>query len=307
MKILTYQLLALMSLALGTSTLLAQESDVVLKKLSNPTQSIGIHIGDVLKRNIELEVRLPYQISKATFPVKGSNQNGIELVDFKVESVQRDKLTLYKLDFTYQVFASSSIPMVMKLPEEKFAVTGGSKALSVNVPAWNFWFSPLVVANFNSAKVNLQPQHNPPLVDIGHEQIRLTLFLGLLIIGLTGAIYVNGDKKWLPFMGGAFATAHRKLKQLPKVRSQNHYEQEKQALFYIHQAFNKIYGRNVFAQDIDLFLTVYPSFIKMKLEIESFFNSSNQSLFSTQQRGSSGQIKELIALSKGLRDCERGV
>jgi len=188
------------------------------------------------------------------------------------------------------------------LPAEQFAFTGGAKALSIKVPAWRFWFSPLVAEGINNAKENLQPQFAPTLIDINAHHTKFLLSLALFITGLLGLIYINADKRWLPFMNGEFAQAHRSLKKLPSNEAA-----EKNALVYMHQAFNNIYGKNLFADEVVQFLANYPKFSILKIEIVHFFEQSNASLFGSQPQNGEHFIKELIALSKRLRDCERGV
>jgi mxaA protein len=83
--------------------------------------------------------------------------------------------------------------------------------------------------------------------------------------------------------------------------------EEKQALVYVHQAFNKHYGANMFARDIEHFVSLRSSFKKMKAEIAQFFDESNQSLYAVEPRNSQKIIADLVQLSKQLRDCERGV
>jgi len=159
-----------------------------------------------------------------------------------------------------------------------------------------------VVANISIAKDNLQPQYQPPLIDSSAHRSLLAVFFGLLMTGLVGLIYINVDRRWLPFMGGAFAQAHRNLKKLPRNAAQ-----EKKALFYLHQAFNKVYGANLFAPDVARFIEAHPGFAKVKSGIETFFEKSNKSLFAHETRDSAQFINDLIAFSKNLRDCERGV
>jgi mxaA protein len=128
---------------------------------------------------------------------------------------------------------------------------------------------------------------------------------------------MNADGNWLPFMGGAFAKAHRQLKRMAKSSmaksstAKTAVEEtsalEKRALVYVHQAFNQHYGANMFARDIEHFVGLRPSFKKMKAEIAQFFDESNQSLYSVEPRNSQKIITDLAQLSKRLRDCERGV
>lgn len=301
MKNLIVKLVTFGSMVFAAHGALGQEPDARLLRLVNPSQSISIHIGDVLERKIEIEVQQPYQLSRNALPLKGSNQLGIELADIEVDTSQREQKTIYTIALRYQVFANAHTPGAMQLPAEEFALTGGPKALSVRVPAWRFWFSPLVAANVSYAKESLQPQYRPALVETGEHRARMAFWLALFITGLFGLIYINADGRWLPYMNGAFAQAHRNLKKLPKTR-----DGERAALFCLHQAFNRVYGASMFAGDIAAFLQAHPRFFRLKAEIASFFERSNRSLFDDQDHDSAQFINDLTVLGKILRDCERG-
>ncbi|MFA7350593.1 MAG: hypothetical protein WC009_07510 [Methylotenera sp.] len=307
-------------LALNLSAVVAKDAETTqvadaavakIVSLTNPSASYGVQIGDKLSRKVVLDVPMPYQIAKEAFPKKGKKANGIELVEVNVETDQQKTRTLYTVNLGYQAFTNTNTPAVMQLPAEKFTLTGGEKAdnqtMAIDLPAWGFWFSPLVSGGIETAQKNIQPEFTPPLVAISAHQTRLILFLSVLAASLLALLYINADGNWLPFMGGAFAQAHRQLKRLSKSSVAKTAKEEKQALVYIHQAFNKLYRANIFARDIDRFVTMRPSFKKMKGEIEQFFNDSNQSLYSIEARDSAKVIQNLVQLSKQLRDCERGV
>ncbi len=275
--------------------------------ITNPAQAYGVQIGDKLSRKVVLELPTPYQIASSAFPKKGAKDKGVELVAVSMETDQQKSKTIYTVNLSYQTFINSNTPTVMQLPAEKFTLTGGEKNIAIDLPAWGFWFSPLVVGGIPVAEKNMQPEFKPPLIDVSAHQTRLTVFLSMLIASLLGLLYVNADGNWLPFMGGAFAKAHRQLKRLSKTSTPKTPADEKQALVYIHQAFNQHYGANIFARDIERFVAMRPSFGKMKAEIEQFFNYSNQSLYAVDVRDSGLVIANLVLLSKQLRDCERGV
>ncbi len=298
-------------LALNLSAVVAQDAATAIEpkivSLTNPEASYGVQIGDKLSRKVVLDVPMPYQIAKDAFPKKGIKNNGIELVEVNVETDQQKARTLYTVNLGYQAFTNTNTPVVMQLPAVKLTLTGGEKSMAIDLPAWGFWFSPLVTGGIETAEKNIQPEFKPPLVDISIHQTRLALFLAMLAASLLALLYVNADGQWLPFMGGAFAQAHRQLKRLSKTSVAKTPVEEKQALVYIHQAFNKLYRANIFARDIDRFVTMRPSFKKMKGDIEQFFNYSNQSLYSTEARDSAKVIENLVRLSKQLRDCERGI
>ncbi len=306
MKKITHKALCL-AIALGAITLTnlswaAQETKANIVNIVNPSKSVGIQIGDLLNREIEIEVLKPYQISKNAFPVKGNNQNGIELNDIKIDSKISDEKTTYKIKLSYQVFGYSAKPSVMQLPVERIEVTGGSTAFSVDIPVWRFWHASLVPTGLKSAKDNIQPQNKPTLIDLRQHEIRLITLVGMFIVGLIGLVYINADKQWLPFMNGAFAQAYRKIKKLNKNKAG-----EQKALLYMHQAFNGVNGANLFANDVSDFVLVNPAYASLKTEIIRFFERSNAALFSDQNENSEQLINELITLSKALRNCERGV
>jgi len=173
--------------------------------------------------------------------------------------------------------------------------------LTIDVPAWRFWYSPLVAEGLTNAKAHMQPQAKPSLIYVKPYYTGLWVALGVLAIGLLGLVYVNADKAWLPWMNGAFAHAHRRIKKLSS-ESDSH----QHALTYMHQAFNRIYGENLFANELDKFFSAHPKFIKMQAEIVQFFALSNAALFG-RHTGSGNELQQLKVLSKRFRDCERGV
>lgn len=293
----------------GSLILHAAEPAKVAKimTITNPAQTYGVQIGDKLSRTIVLEVPAPLSISESAFPKKGSKHNGVELVEVEVQTDQQKEVTRYTVNLSYQPLSSPNKPTVMYLPSEKLNLSGGAQKEALEIPAWGFWFSPMVTGSIESAQKNIQPEIPPPLVDVSAHKTRFALFASLLAASLLALLYMNADGNWLPFMGGAFAKAHRQLKRLAKSSSAKTAVEEKQALVYIHQAFNQHFGANMFARDIEPFVNKRTSFKKMKTEITQFFDESNQSLYAVEPRNSQKIIADLAQLSKQLRDCERGV
>ena len=295
---------------LSTSFMLNAAEEAITAKiisLTNPAQTYGVQIGDKLSRKVVLEVPLPFKIAESAFPKKGSKNNGVELVKVSVVTDQQKENSRYTVNLSYQTFANPSKPTVMQLPAEKLRLTGGAKAEILEVPAWNFWFSPIVTGGIETAEKNIQPEAMPPLVEASAHKSRLVMFASLLAVSLLALLYLNADGNWLPFMGDAFAKAHRQLKRLAKSSGAKTAVEEKQALVYIHQAFNQHFGANMFARDIEPFVAKRSSFKKMQAEIAQFFDESNQSLYAVEPRDSQKIIADLVQLSKQLRACERGV
>ena len=293
---------AIADTAASAATISAAASEVAV---TNPPRSYGVQIGDVLTRQIRLILSDNSKLVKESLPARGGRQDGIELVGVQVQ--QDGKQGQHVLQLQYQVFASKDSPAAMQLPELslKFSAADGQEQ-TLDVPAWKFWFAPLVSSNaarLGKAFVNMQHQFRPPLVDTSGLQRWLAVFAGLIVLGALALVYINAERKWLPFMGGAFAQAHRRIKRLkPSSPSAT-----QEAFYHMHTAFNTWYGGNCFVQDIDHFVQKHPSFVRSRAEIDRFFTSSNEQLFFEQRRDTAEVLAELKRLSKQFRHCERGV
>lgn len=303
---------ALIALAMVLSAFQVAAKSEIKPELTvtNPPTVAGIHIGDVLTRTFEIQVSQPYHLTDATLPKKNIRRNGMELVDLKVETITQSDSIKYVIRMKYQIFAISSAPTIMQLPAEKIAFDAAPTAgasVTLNVAAWPFWFSPLVIGESDTAKKNLLPDVPTPIIDKTNHQTRLGAFLIMAIASVLGLIYMNADGQWLPFMGGAFARAHRQIKRLAKAQSSPSQTRETQAYVQLHQAFNQHFGANIFARDIETFLALHPRFNCAKKEIEAFFEASSRSLFGPTKENSHEAILKLVQLSRQLRDCERGV
>ncbi|MCB5184979.1 nonribosomal peptide synthetase MxaA [Methylobacillus gramineus] len=280
----------------------AAEGPVNLVSVLNPRMTTGIHIGDVLQREIHLQSKAPYQLSTTALPIKGERNQGVELVDVAVQTDKAGDDSRYVVTLSYQVFSAAKQPKVLRLPDTAFAFTGGKEAAAVNIPVWQFWFSPLVTGSIHTARDNIQPQMKPFLIETDTHQLRFGLALALMLAGLVGLVYVNADKRWLPFMGGEFSRAYRKLRKLPRTPGQ-----EQQALQHVHQAFNQVYGRSLFRQNLEQFFAEHPEYRQMQDEIDAFFARSDTVLFTTQPVDAAKFIEDTQQFSRALRDCERRV
>ena len=302
MNILLRKLILVAGLALFAHHAAAEQVAARIVQLLNPVQSTGIRIGDIMERKVVLEAPAPYQLSRTALPMKGSIRDGIELADLHIEKQENGQANRYAVTLRYQVFGHASTPGVMALPEETFALTGGPQGLSLKIPAWRFWYSPLAVADITTAKGNLQPQFKPAAIDVETHRLRLFGFLTLLIVSGLALVYYNLDARWLPFMNGPFAQAYRRIRRLPDKDGQAW----KPALAALHDAFNRAHGSNLFAADIGTFVEKHPQFVRARDDIEAFFAQSAKALFADAPQDVPAFMQQVTAFSKQLRDCERG-
>ena len=276
-------------------------TELKILRLQNPARSTGIQIGDYLERRLQIEIAQPYQLSANALPLKGASHDGVELADIHMDTKTSAQSSIYTLTLRYQVFSPSTKPAILQLPPEKLALNGGPKALAVEIPAWRFWFSPLATADIGLAKAAMQPQAPPSPIALSDHYNGLAVAIACLILGLAGLVYVHADRRWLPFMGGAFAQAYRQIRRLPRTP-----QHEGKALLQLHQAFDQINGASLFAAGIDDFIARYPQFAGARTEIAAFYTRSGQHLF-TGQTGDARFFDELLTLARRLRHCERGL
>jgi mxaA protein len=300
---LTSKLLLLLALLL-TSTLISAETKLLtISKMTNPSKSTGIQIGDVLKRSITFQTTSPINLITKALPAKGTRNDELELIGSRVERLKEGDENKFKIELTYQVFTNISEPTVMALPSITFEISSAEQLI---IPAWHFWFSPLVNKNITNAKANVQPQAKVTPIDLTQHKLLLNVFAIISFIGLIGLFYLNADAKWLPFVRGDFAQAHKQMKRLKKSKATDD-KTLKDALLSLHEAFNKTYGSNLFAIDVNHFVSQHQKFKSLNHQIQEFFNLSNRILYTNLHQDNSELLLKLISISKNLRDCERGV
>lgn len=293
----------LMSTALNSALANAAEKMTVITSIVEPTQKIGIKVGDVLTRKVTILKKTTEKITPKHLPIKGTRTAGMELSDVRVSQVVEKTQTRYMVELHYQIFAHATQAAKMQLPKETITLVEGE---ALTVPAWDFWYSPLVNADLEGAKKTLLPQAKVSLIDQSSNLSRLLAFAVLFLLGCIGLIYINADRYWLPFMGGNFARAHRQIKTIAKKRAADA-SGSKEALALLHDAFNQLFGRGLYPNKIDEFVEAHPEFNKLKTEIASFFDLSNQTLFGESPVGNNQIMQKILVISKQLRDCERGV
>jgi len=303
MKNLIPKLLLFVTLLLQGALACAENNAMPVADISNPARSTGIQIGDVLKRSVTFESAAPLnEISKA-LPAKGSRYDEIELVESRLERLEEGSKNRYRLDLSYQVFAGATKPRVMALPTQTIRISGSEQFI---LPAWHFWYSPLVDTSIAYAKPNVQPQQNLAGFDLNQHAVRLKLLSVMLVLVVIGLVYVNADTRWLPFCKGNFARAYQQIKRLSKHKVPDA-NRLRNALFSLHESFNKTYGSNVFANDIEDFISQHPRFRPLHQQMQEFFTLSNQTLFSHARQDDRELLLQVLTISKRLRDCERGV
>lgn len=289
--------LALIVWLFCTSSAYAAEYEL---RIANPERDIGYIVGDKLTRTIEIDAAAPYTLAPASLPAKGVNRHGIELRDISVTHSTAGGRSHDILQLTYQVFTSATHARKIQLPQERLYLAGEGRKLEVSIPAWSFRVSPLAAYGETRLDEDMSPYRPPLQLD---ETLNLRLLWGFLVlIVITGMalLYFNGDRRWLPGMGGPFAKACRKLRRLPDEPASM-----PAAVMAIHEAFNAMFGANLFEADLDSFFQQHPRFAAIRSDVEEFFRLSNSVLFDSTKHPGMGTLLLLRRFCRHCRDCER--
>ena len=303
MMTLLQKLLLLIALLFQSALIYAEDNAIAISNLTNPARSTGIQIGDVLQRSMTFETSTPQNMITKALPAKGTRNDEVELIAANIVRMKEGSKNQYKLELRYQVFTNATRSKVMALPAQTIKISSTEQLV---LPAWRFWFSPLVETSIVNAKANVQPQLKAPTIDLNQHAMGLKVFSVMLILSIIGLIYVNANNQWLPFCKGNFARAHKQIKLLSRSKGSDA-NRLKNALFSLHTSFNKTYGSNLFANDVNDFISQHPRFKPLHQQILEFFTLSNKTLFSRNRQDDRALLLKLLSISKSLRDCERGV
>lgn len=293
-------------------------------RIINPKRNVGYVVGDIFKRTLELEVAAPYTLSRTSLPAEGVSQAGMELRKVEVDEQRLSETTRYRIEMTYQVFAHNRTASKIKLPTQILQVTANGTSQKVSVPGWSLRISPLATDGETDIEKDMSPYRAPLLVETGYLKPALGLFLALVLFSVLGLIYINGDKAWFPGMGGPFAASYRRISTIG-----NSTGDLNKAIISMQNAFNATFEENLFGHDVDRFVQKHPNFMKLRDDIETFFDLSNHVLFGVQgpppskptlveflaqyQASAASSDKaihtfeQLVELCRACRDCERGV
>jgi hypothetical protein len=265
----------------------------------NPAAHYGVHIGDVLTQRVVIDTAENVQVELARLPKTGQRETDIVLIAMTPQLDTQSAKTRTTLTLQYQVFHPASEVTKLSLPALAIPLSDGSV---LRVPAWQFWYAPLAKSSFLEVKNELMPFARPPLYDVAQSRTIMLTSLALMIASLLALCYLKLDLNWLPLVGGPFSRAHTRIR---KQHKQVNADRLRQMLCELHAALDRVYGQSFFEKDIAVFIAKTPRYAPATTALQAFFVLSNQWLFA-QGDDPQAAAQHVLAVSKLLRDCERG-
>lgn len=236
----------------------------------------GYLIGDVIRHEIQLDVKKPYALQKGSIPTAGNLNYWLELRNVAVEEIEQQAANRYRILLAYQTFYAPIGVKALSIPAFRIVLSGPDH-LDVPIPAWEFTMSPLreLAVRTGGGREYLRPDARPRPIDTRGHGIRLSLFAAAAAATLLYTLWRYGP--WPGRRRKPFASASRELRRLrgEPVDPVGY----QQALRRVHQAFNETAGVPVFACALGRFLSEHPTFLPLKAEIKVFFDRSRRIFF----------------------------
>ncbi|MES2580835.1 MAG: hypothetical protein V4552_09840 [Pseudomonadota bacterium] len=288
------------------------KNGIVSIQIQEPERNVGYTVGDILTRNMTINIKKPYQLIDESLPIIGYERRykgqlvGIDLSDLKHVKKENSDGVTHTLSLSYQVFTNNLVAKHGSLPQEYLRIinTQTKEVVKYRIPSWDFAISPLSIYGAVKIESDMSGFRGPLLLDNSKLKQYLKVLLTVLALSLLGLLYMLGKYTWLPRMGGPFAKSYRLIR-----RSANTPQGLQQSITSMHQSLNHTAGMSVFSGNLNEFFEKKPSFRPIKTEIEQFFALSRQVFFEPNAKHDIGNepIKWLAQFCRRCRDCERGL
>ncbi|WP_020168758.1 MULTISPECIES: hypothetical protein [Methylotenera] len=288
------------------------KNGIVSIKIQEPERDVGYTVGDILTRNISINIKKPYQLIEESLPIIGYERRykgqliGIDLSDLKHVKKENNDGETHTLSLSYQVFTNNVVAKHGSLPSEYLRIinTQSKQVVKYRIPSWDFAISPISIYGAVKVESDMSDFRGPLLLDNSKHKQRLKVLLTILGLSLLGLLYMLGKHAWLPRMGGPFAKTYRIIRKSPNTPAGI-----QQSVSSMHKSLNATAGMSLFSGNLTQFLAQKPNFAPIKTEIEQFFALSRQVFFEPNAKHDVGDepIKWLAQFCRRCRDCERGL
>lgn len=288
------------------------KSGIVNIQIQEPARTVGYTVGDILTRNMSINIKKPYLLIDESLPIVGYERRykgqlvGIDLSDLQHTKKENSDSVTHTLSLSYQVFTNNLVAKHGSLPQEYLRIinTQTKEVVKYRIPSWDFAISPLSIYGAVKIESDMSGFRGPLLLDNSKLKSSLKILLTILALSLLGLLYILGKYTWLPRMGGPFAKNYRLIR-----RSANTPQGLQQAITSMHQSLNTTAKMSVFSGNLNEFFEKKSSFKPIRSELEQFFALSRQVFFEPHAKHNVGNepIKWLTQLCRRCRDCERGL
>jgi mxaA protein len=300
-------LLSAALLMCGTALARGDDLSAPLSASTVEPRAFGYRAGDVLERQLVIDVPARLTLDTASLPTVGPQGPVLELRTIERRSERTSGGQRLNIRLQYQVFAAPVAVRTYELPTLQLHFTGRPRDEDLRIEPWPVVVAALAMedASPRTGLGELRPDTPPPLREA-------TLERGVLVAcGLTGAglfaylAWVYLGLPWWARRRRPFALAFKRV-------SSGRGADWPDSLRALHAAFDQTAGRTVFAASIDELLTQAPQFAPLRAEIEVFYAASQRAFFAANEpeaapgAAASPDAAWLKAFARSCRNAERG-
>ena len=291
------RILVLLLFLVGCS---GSEQTVVESFSVNTPRPFGYRIGDEIPQQIIVQTPKDVELQAGSLPAIGKLSYWLDLKRVKVHKTESPIGWRYELDMTYQVFYAPLEVKMLRIPGFTLQFSQYGKLTSQAIPDWVFTIAPLreLAVRKDEQGEYMRPVATPELLDTTTTQ--RGFYLGLLATALLSG--------YLAYLYGLipqfkrrtiFKRAWYRIRELQKAEMA-------MMLLIMHQAFNLVFGRPLFAAQLAEFLQLYPEYQSVGAQLHWFFNFSNRFHFAGGMIVVQSDVQQLKALCQQCRKIEQG-
>lgn len=268
-------------------------------------RAYGYQVGDTLRREVVITLPGGWALDESSLPQPGGRGAAIELrsVGRRDQSEHGGRRTVLTLE--YQVLFAPLDVRTLEIAPGSVRANGATRSATLRIDAAPVTVAPLVprAVSPRHGLGEWQPDRAPAAFDTRTLRWQLALWgaLALALLGWLAAVHVGNP--WQAARRRPFARAWRELRRLPRQAAG---AERRAACRHLHAALNQAAGEALFEAGLPRFVERHPRFGALQADLVRFLAASRDEFFG--ERPDAGQVDPawLVALSRRLRDAERG-
>lgn len=277
-------------------------------------RAVGYFIGDVLRRDVTVDVPEGAQIDPASIPRPGPLNYWLELKSLDIDEHVRGGRKHYRIRLAYQTFYAPLEPRKLEIPEMRFRVLQSKREnTQAVVPSWSFISSPLreIIPEKSDDGGSAQQLRADAPVSLSSATVERSgmaiagaiAFVALLLLARHLAIWPFHRRRRRPF------TRAMRMVRREAAKAGGQSANYRLALLALHRAFDDAAQRRVLAEDLESFLIAHPEFERLRPDIESFFRASRRAFFADDMLGGRAELplSDLANFATSMSECERAM
>ena len=276
----------------------------VLEARTVEPRAFGYQVGDLVRRQVTVQVPDGLSLDAATLPRPGARGRALELraVQHRVSheaGVRHEDLML-----EYQVFLAPAAVRTLEMPAFMLHFEGEPRAQDVRIDAWPVTVAPLVPVDVSPRHGlgELQPDQQPLHIDTAARRHRLVAYAAGLAVLLAYLAAVYGGVPWWSRQHRPFSRAWRQIRRLTASPSDVPW---RTACQRVHEALNETAGEVLFERDVQVFAERHTAFAALREDIRRFMQLTRREFFADGGRDP-GDVAWLVEFCRRCRDAERG-